>query len=541
MQAPAASGESRSRRSGRVRERLRPALAAAACLLPWLLAFRHLLPDWLWHPDYRYGLLVPLLAGYLAALRWPSRPRLPASGTQKAAALGLAFLTAALYVPALILREANPDWRLLGWALTLMAAGATAALLLHAGGGPLLRHMAFPLGFVLVAVPWPSALERLVNGWLMPLNAAAGAAMLRWLGLAATTQGHLIQLPQGILDVQEACSGIRSLQSSVMVALFLGEMLHLRWSRRFWLLGGALSLALVFNLARTAAMGLLAAHAGLGEVDRWHDASGLVVLAILLLLLWGLGQRLSRREPQASSPAATGASRPLPVAPAAVLLAGLLSAAAITEAWYAGNEASELQEWTVEPPQNAPGYQPVPIGARTALMLRHSGGWSARWTTPQGLPVHAMHFRWEPGTTPPGHLNVHRPDGCLTALGLELRSGPDPWPLNVRGRRLPFRHWEFADGGRQVHVFYFVEQDKLLPAGAEDFDFSYRRRLRAALQGHRNPGQRLIEAGVWEAKDAEDAAAAVQAWLERSFRNVHAPVPRASQRAPTGSPSTSSS
>ena len=45
--------------------------------------------------------------------------------------------------------------------------------------------------------------------------------------MAAIQRGNLIELSTGVLGVDEACSGIRSFQSTLMAALFLDERVTL--------------------------------------------------------------------------------------------------------------------------------------------------------------------------------------------------------------------------------------------------------------------------------------------------------------------------
>jgi hypothetical protein len=53
--------------------------------------------------------------------------------------------------------------------------------------------------------------------------AGSAVEVLGWVGVPAAEQGNLIEIAAGTVNVNEACSGVRSLQSSFMAALFLGE------------------------------------------------------------------------------------------------------------------------------------------------------------------------------------------------------------------------------------------------------------------------------------------------------------------------------
>jgi hypothetical protein len=47
--------------------------------------------------------------------------------------------------------------------------------------------------------------------------------VLGWLGIPAMAHGNVIEVATGMVGIDEACSGIRSFQSSLMISLFFGE------------------------------------------------------------------------------------------------------------------------------------------------------------------------------------------------------------------------------------------------------------------------------------------------------------------------------
>ena len=222
----------------------------------------------------------PLLALYLVRMRLENAPA-PGPVRWPWAIPAAVLLVAVLEVLLLPLREANADWRLLGWLLTGLAASATLLAFAQAGGLPWAAHFAFPVLFFFTAVPWPRPIEIEVMQWLMQRNALLAAEILHWLGVSAEVQGNLIRLSSGTLGVDEACSGIRSLQGSLMATLFVGEIFELkRWRRVFLLLAGA-GWALVTNAGRTVFLALMAERGGAGALDRWHDPAGYWTLRVV--------------------------------------------------------------------------------------------------------------------------------------------------------------------------------------------------------------------------------------------------------------------
>src|SRR5213082_2839072 len=126
----------------------------------------------------------------------------------------------------------------------------TLLFIWSAGGGPWLRHFAFPVAFVFVAVPWVTAVETPVIQCLMRMVAHVAAETAMLLGIPAQVEGNLIRVSTGLDGVNEACSGIRSLQTSLMIGLLFGELKRLSVLRRVALVTCAVAIALLANFVR---------------------------------------------------------------------------------------------------------------------------------------------------------------------------------------------------------------------------------------------------------------------------------------------------
>ena len=269
----------------------------------WILAIRHLSSDWTLNEQYHYGWLVPLLALYLVKVRFeqcPAPSPSPATGR-----VGFIFilvaLASALTMP---LREANMQWRSMGWWLTGLAATATLLGFWQAGGRRWLRHFIFPVLFIFTAVPLLRGIEENSMRWLMQHNARLAVEVLQWFGVEGYAKGNLITVPAGTLGVDEACSGIRSLQGTLMLTLFLGEILALTWPRRLALLLSGIGWALITNVVRTATLGWIADRRGMPAMEASHDTAGYTVLAICSALVGATAWGLHRRSP--TRPVAVG-------------------------------------------------------------------------------------------------------------------------------------------------------------------------------------------------------------------------------------------
>ena len=115
------------------------------------------------------------------------------------------------------------------------------------GGRPWLRHFAFPVAFLFVAIPWVTPVEVPIIQGLMRMVAAVAAETVTLFGIPTQLEGNLIRVSNGLVGVNEACSGVRSLQTALMIGLLFGELKRLSISRRVALVAGAIAIALAAN------------------------------------------------------------------------------------------------------------------------------------------------------------------------------------------------------------------------------------------------------------------------------------------------------
>jgi exosortase len=181
----------------------------------WWHLIRHLQVEWTLNPQYGYGWAVPFLCAYLISRKLGAANASEATGPaadrggNKIALACLAGL-AMLYAPTRLIEEANPEWRLISWALAGETVGLTGLVLYLWLGGRWLRRLAFPVIYFLVAVPWPTWLEVTVIQGLTRADAALTVELLNGLGIPAMPHGNVIEVATGEVGIDEACSGIRS-------------------------------------------------------------------------------------------------------------------------------------------------------------------------------------------------------------------------------------------------------------------------------------------------------------------------------------------
>ena len=503
-------------------------------LVLWFVLCRFLGLEWSANEQYRYGWFVPFLAAYLFWLRWEVRPA-PAPTDQRhllrIRLVGGAFALL-LLLPIRLVEVASPDWRLLGWIHAGIAAAVTLLIIWSAGGRPWLRHFLFPVAFFFVAVPWVLTIEYYLVQDFMRFVAAAAAELLTWFAIPAAAEGSLIRVNNGVVGVSEACSGIRSLQTSLMLGLLFGELKHFNAARRTGLVLGAAAVALFANFCRAFFLVWVAAGHGLAATEKWHDLAGYAIVGVVflgtLLIAYSLGSSspggASSASPSPStpphpneSPRRSSFAFPFSAATLATALVWLLLVEAGVEAWYRAHErnARPTASWTVKWPESAAGFHDIHIDDLVKDSLHFDQGREAVWSAASDGGSSnqfdrwlMFFFRWNPGTTTIIRARAHHPDVCLPSVGWkQTATAPIRYYKIAPNVTLPFRHASFAldlPGQPKLfaHVFFCTHEDIVRPSqapGAFDASSTMPVRwgrydmVRLAADGLRSPGQQVLE------------------------------------------------
>jgi exosortase len=497
-------------------------MAIAAFGLLWLEIISRLRLEWSVNPQYGYGWTVPFLAVYIVWRRLRSAP--PAERPRNILLPAVLMIGAALLlVPVRLVQEASPDWRILSWAMALSAVVISFGGLYLAGGWRWLRYFAFPFLFFLVAVPWPTKFEQAVIQGLMRIVALINVELLNALGISAVQMGNVIEIGSGYVGIDEACTGVRSLQATFMVALFLGEFYSFTVIRRTVLVIAGVVLAFTCNLIRTFFLVYVAEQQGVAAIKAWHDPAGLTILMACLFGLWGLSMFMGGASKTAAAPT-PGESRRAFRLPRFVLLcliALTVAAEAATQGWYGFHEAraAKAEPWNVTWPKDAAGWQVVPIADEAQELLRYNEGGGGSWSGPNGQPWTLYFFKWLPGRTAGLFIKNHRPDICLPASGMKMRRPVQNKLMEVNAITLPIRSYVFEYGQTVLHVYYCYWDGSPPESAPQDQEnWTARGRMEAVRRGKRDIGTQMLEIIAPGYTSEEEAERAVRDQLARVIR-----------------------
>jgi exosortase len=230
-----------------------------------------------WHNAH--GLLIPFVVAYFAYQELDARRHLPVGSS----AWGFALLVPALLLQAL---DAGLHTELLS-ALSLVIAIPGLSLLFL--GLERTRAIAFPLAFLLFALPIPLALTERLHLVLRHIVANSTAALVPLIGIPVFQEGTTLHLAPGPLQVADACSGFSTLYAAVAVA-FLTAYSTRSTTRRVLVLLAAAPLAIASNVLRVGLLVVLVAWSGPEVLESWvHPASGMMTFALALPVIFWLG------------------------------------------------------------------------------------------------------------------------------------------------------------------------------------------------------------------------------------------------------------
>ncbi len=265
----------------------RQALASIGVIaIAWIALYARLVPelvfDWRDGGDFSHGFLVPIFAGLLA---WNRREVLAAAPEATSWAGGGALVLGAVLVhlvgaaaSELFLQRISMIPFLLGWVL-LLEGPRRARLLL------------FPAAFLLFMIPPPTLFWMSISLPLQLLASRVAEGTLLLAGIDVLREGNILHLDACSLEVASACSGVRSLVTLLALAAILaeGSLAGLATPRskvgKAALFLSAIPVAVLVNALRVTSAAFLASAAGKDAVDRFHDASGLVMFAAAFALL----------------------------------------------------------------------------------------------------------------------------------------------------------------------------------------------------------------------------------------------------------------
>ena len=282
---------------------LLPTLLAGSILAAYFLTVRSLI-DGPWQTEQEgHG---PLIAAASLWLVWQSRERLKVVEISPVPFIGWCVLLSGL----ILLFLARLQQGLLTFE-TFSIIPVIIGSILIAVGWPTFQVLAFPIFFLLFAVPMP---DWIIDGATVPLKVFISNIVTHVLyaaGYPIAQNGVMIMIGSYQLLVKDACSGMNSIFALSAIGVFYAYAF--RWEekiRSIILLIAIIPITILANFIRVIALVLIAYYGGPDLLEGIvHDLTGIGLFVVAIVLLFsldavlGICASLIRRGRRSAAPA----------------------------------------------------------------------------------------------------------------------------------------------------------------------------------------------------------------------------------------------
>lgn len=225
----------------------------------------------------------PLIIAAAFWLVWQSRKRIESTPIKPAPIAGWASLLAGLVLMFLARTQGVLTFEVLS------AFPVLIGCILILGGWSVLRTLAFPLFFLIFAVPVP---DWAIDAATVPLKVLISDAVTQVLyaaGYPIAQNGVMIMIGTYQLLVKDACSGMNSIFALTAIGVFYVHTFHPKERiRSLLLLAAIVPITIVANFLRVLVVALVAYYYGADVLEHGiHDLTGigLFIVAVALVFL----------------------------------------------------------------------------------------------------------------------------------------------------------------------------------------------------------------------------------------------------------------
>lgn len=255
---------------------LKTALCAFCLIALYWPVLRDLVYDWIHIPDYSHGFLIPAISLYIAYEKLNKNDVIPFQRHS----IGLIVLVAGITM--LILGRLAHEFFLMRFSLIFVLVGVIDYLL----GRGYTKTLFFPITYLFFMIPLPSILLQKVTFPLQLFVTELSAQSLKAIGIPLLKEGNIIYLSSTVLEVADACSGIRSLIALLAIGVIVAFYVHKNSVARSVLVFFCIPIAILANAIRVIMSGVLANLYGSQVVEGFlHSFAGMVTFLIAMVFL----------------------------------------------------------------------------------------------------------------------------------------------------------------------------------------------------------------------------------------------------------------
>jgi exosortase len=239
-----------------------------------------------WWDESSHGLLIPPVVFYIAWLRRSALLSVPATPDFR----GIVFLSFGCLL--LLIGELAGEFFISRLSLVVVIV----SILWTFWGRARIRVLALPLLLLLTMIPVPLLVYNSLALPLQILSSGVATKVAQLAGVSAFQEGNVIHLAQVSLGVAEACSGLRSLGSLVVMGLLVGFIQCRRLSSRLALVFMAIPIAIALNVLRVSGTAILADYNYRLSMGFYHTFSGWLIFLAGMALIFAAAKIVHRLE-----------------------------------------------------------------------------------------------------------------------------------------------------------------------------------------------------------------------------------------------------
>ncbi len=253
-------------------------------LIVYFETYRSMVELWLRSDTFMHGFVILPLSVYLVWRKWPQLKSIPPHSFFPGIFLILLISSGWFVADTLAIQVGKH------FAVTAIIPAAVLTVM----GVSFARAIAFPLGYLIFAVPFGEF-------WipeLMEITADLAIVLLKLTGIPVLRDGLFISIPGGNFVVAEACSGIRYLLATLALGTLFAHLNYHKTSKKLIFVAFSIALPIVANGVRAYGIIAIAHYSNMKHaVGIDHIIYGWIFFGVVISLLFLAGSRYRDDEP----------------------------------------------------------------------------------------------------------------------------------------------------------------------------------------------------------------------------------------------------
>ena len=249
----------------------------------FLILFNHtiieLVKDWSTNANYSHGFLVPFISAYMIWRKKKELISLPLTPNN----WGLFIIVMGMMMH--IVGNIGAELFIMRSAIIFTILG----LAIYFTGAKITKKIIIPIAYLTFMIPLPAIIWNKIAFPLQIFASNIAEMVIQLLGIPILREGNILYLTNTILEVADACSGLRSLITLLALSAAFAYISGHSKIKKWILLISAIPIAILVNIIRLILTASLADHFSAKIAQGFlHEFSGLVIYILALIMLGSL-------------------------------------------------------------------------------------------------------------------------------------------------------------------------------------------------------------------------------------------------------------